>query len=306
MPTSLHPPAYHIFIDEFGDHRLKATASEWFILSAVVIQARREPDLPRWIAAIKKPMKNAQRPDLHFQKLDLPMKLRACRFIGKLPVRIFTLISHKENMLNHRNPKCEAMYEWREYHDDGSYTIIPRTTRYPNFVLKVLLERATAWCETRSYRDFGEPRPVSILIAQRGGFYLEDFLSYLHLDHRNMIAQSGTLPRYLAWSVVDHDCIKTAPAANSAGLQLADVVSGAFSRAVDENRFNGCDRRFAELLEPRLARRYGKYIAGTGVTGLPWKLWEANMSAEQEKLFRRFGYRNRKLVRPGPILPSGR
>ena len=306
MSQSPKEPAYHIYIDEFGDHRLKDTASQWFILSAVVVSARHEPNLPKWIAAIKKPMKNAKRPDLHFQKLDERMKLRACRFLRRLPVRIFTLISHKANMIGHRNIRCEEMYEWRDYHDDGTHSIAPRTTRYPNFVLKVLLERATAWCRERSFRDFGEPRPVSITIAQRGGFYLSDFQSYLEIDRRNYTAQSGTLPGYLAWSLVKQELITTAPAANSAGLQLADVVCGAFSRAIDESRFGSCDRRFAEQLEPRLARRHKKYIAGVGVTGLPWNLWEANLSAEQEKLFRHFGYRNRKLVRPGPILPSGR
>lgn len=83
-------------------------------------------------------------------------------------------------------------------------------------------------------------------------------------------------------------------------------MTGAFSRAIDENRFGACDRRFVYNLGPRIARKgRSRRIAGYGVTGLPWELWEAQLSPEQEKLFRMFGYGDEKLVRPGPILPGG-
>jgi hypothetical protein len=177
---------------------------------------------------------------------------------------------------------------------------------YPHIVLKVLLERATEWCRLRSLRDYREPRPVAITIAQRGGFYLDRFRAYLERDRRNYETGTGTLPGYLAWPVVDLDLIETAPANNIAGLQLADVVTGSFSRAVDQRRFGACDRRFVHNLAWRIARKGAwRLIAGWGVTGLPWNLWEANLTTEQEKLFRSFGYDNEKLVRPGPILPEG-
>ena len=83
-------------------------------------------------------------------------------------------------------------------------------------------------------------------------------------------------------------------------------MTGAFSRAVDERRFGACDLRYVQNLAPRMARRRKDGgIAGFGVTGLPWRLWEADLSAEQQQLFRMFGYTNKKLVRPGPILPDG-
>jgi hypothetical protein len=221
------------------------------------------------------------------------MKLWATRFLGKLPVRCFVLLSHKANMIGYRNVRAErsVVGDMRTYGDDGaSFVVKPRRgLRFPNFVLKVLLERATAWCLQRSLREYGEPRPAAITIAQRGGFYLEPFLNYLEIDRRNAASRTGTLPGYLARPVVRPDLITTAPAANSAGLQLADAVSGAFSRAVDEERFSICDRRFALNLRPRMGRRSGQ-IAGFGVTGLPWDLWEAKLTPEQEKLFRAYGY----------------
>jgi len=237
------------------------------------------------------------------------MKLRASRFVGKLPVRCFVILSHKANMLNYRNARAEQASDWRLYGDDGtSFTTLPRRKLwYSHIVLKVLLERATEWCRIRSMRDYREPRPVAITIAQRGGFYVDRFRAYLtERDRRNYQSGTGTLPGYLAWSVVDPELIRSAPADNVAGLQLADVVAGSFSRAVDERRFGICDRRFACNLGWRIARKGAwRRIAGWGVTGLPWNLWEANLTAEQAQLFRLFGYDDEKLVRPGLILPEG-
>lgn len=244
---------------------------------------------------------------MHFAGLDERTKLWGTRFIGRLPLRCFVLISHKANMIGHRNVRAEMAGDLRIYEDDAtSFIAKPRRgLRFPNFVLKVLLERATAWCQSRSLRDYNKPQPVKITIAQRGGFYLKPFKAYLEIDRRNAGSRTGTLPGYLAWDVVDVDLISTAPAANVAGLQLADMVTGAFSRAVDQKRFGRCDLRFASNLMPRVGRNARHEIATFGVTGLPWELWKANLSPEQEKLFRAVGYGDGRLVRPGPILPEG-
>lgn len=308
MSNPLRDPAFHIFCDEFGDHALKKTASEWFILSAVVVSTRREPEVPEWVQRINRHRRHWQGEPLHFAGLNERMKLRATRFLGKLPVRCFALLSHKRNILTYRNVRAERAADLRIYGDDGtSFTTEPRRKLwYPHIALKVLLERATEWCRLQGLRDYGEPRPVAITIAQRGGFYLDRFKIYLERDRRNFEMGTGTLPGFLAWSVVDLDLIGTAPANNVAGLQLADLVTGSFSRAVDEQRFGVCDRRFAYNLGWRIARKgKARRFAGWGVTGLPWNLWEANLTAEQEELFRAFGYTDEKLVRPGPILPEG-
>jgi len=306
MPSFGKEPKYHIYCDEYGDQGLKHSASEWFIVCAVIVASHRDLELPRWISRIKRPMKNQQRRSLHFTDLDERMKLRATRFLGKMPVRCFAVLSHKWNMIGHRNTKCERWYGWHEDREDELRTQQRRQRNsFPNFVLKVLLERATSWCETRSIRDFGQPQPVAITIAQRGGFYLDAFKSYLDIDLRNSRNRTGTLPRYLAWPVVDVDLIATAPADNIAGLQLADIVSGAFSRAIDERRFGQCDTRYVRNLASRLARQSQGYIAGHSVTGLPWELSLAPLRPEQRKFFELCGYDKEKLVRPGPILPSG-
>lgn len=302
MPNAPIAPAYYIFCDEFGDPSLKGRGSEWFIVSATVVAAPREPQLPSWIAKIKEPMNSRDKPELHFRRLPDHMKLRAARFLSKLPVRCFVLASHKANMIGHRNKRVEERYSWREYSDDGeSYVARPRNTYFHNFTLKLLLERATAWCAQRGTRDYGSPQPVEIVIAQRGGFYIGDFKATLEIDRMRFNSRTGTLPGYLTWSVVDLARVRTAPASDYAGLQLADIVAGAFSHAVDESRFGAVNTKFAEALRPRMAKdRYGR-ASHFGVTGLPWKLWKAGLSPAQQAIFKFYGYRDEMLVRPGPI-----
>ena len=203
-------------------------------------------------------------------------------------------------MIGHRNRRCEERYAWRNYNDDGSYEVSPRNTYYQNFVLKVLLERVSDWCFRRSILDFGEPRRMDVTIAQRGGFYISDFKTTLEIDRMRSASESGVLPYYLKWPVVDVGLIRDAPAANSAGLQLADIVSGAYSRAIDERRFGSCNGQYAMQLGRRMARSAYGDVAGYGVTGLPWNLLRANLSEDQKSMFRQFGYKGEKLVRPGP------
>ena len=233
MSKPPHAPAYYIFCDEYGDQALRRAASEFFILSAVVVSAANEPRLPSWIARINRQRRNHQGAGLHFTDLDERTKLWATRFVGKMPLRCFALISHKANMIGYRNVRAERAGDPRIYGDDGtSFSALPRRTlRFPNFVLKVLLERATDWCHTRSLQEYREPRPVAIVIAQRGGFYLDPFKTYLEIDRRRYASRSGVLPGYIAWPVADIDLVTTAPAKNVAGLQIADIVTGAVSRA---------------------------------------------------------------------------
>ena len=300
MSNPLHAPAYHVFCDEFGDPSLKVSASEWFLVSAIVIASDRAHATPSWVDRILDPIPRKHGDGLHFRKLSPKMKLRACRFLARLPVRCFVLLSHKSNMIGHRNRRCEERYAWRNYNEDGSYVLSPRNTYYQNFVLKVLLERVSAWCHHRSIQDYGQPRKMDITIAQRGGFYISDFKATLEIDRIRSASDSGVLPYYLKWPVVDVSLIRDAPASQSAGLQLADIVTGAFSRAIDERRFGKCDGQYAMHLGRRMARDANGEIAGFGVTGLPWNLMRAKLGPEQKSMFQLFGYVGEKLVRPGP------
>lgn len=57
--------------------------------------------------------------------------------------------------------------------------------------------------------------------------------------------------RQITWPVIDHDEIFVFDHAKYAGLQLADVIAGAFYQAVEQNRGGAlaCDPSCAKLLK---------------------------------------------------------
>jgi hypothetical protein len=301
------PPAYIAFIDESGDPGLKATASEWFIPSAVLVRAENERLIQGWIAAIKAPMKNQKRADLHFTKLNLGMRQRAATMLADYPIRGFTNISRKGNMVHYRNLRAENRPENRIYRDDGTWFMKPRNEYFQNWMTKVLVERVTWYCARRSIREFGKPRVVKLVIASRDGFYIGDFINYLMRDQSNQQSGKATLRFHPDWRVLDWRQIKEAPAANVPGLQLADIVCGAFSHAVDRKRYGQCDPTYAKALFNKMARNAkGQHVA-FGVTAWPKPLTKGNrpLHPEQWEIFRFYGFDEETwLGRPGPTFSA--
>lgn len=291
MPINQHPPAFFAFCDESGDPGLTPTASDWFIPSAVVVRADNVPSIRTWIAEIKKPMKAQKRADLHFNKLDLGMRLRACQMLATFPVRCFTVTTCKANMLNYRNPAVEYARARKEFRDDGSLLSMELENHwFHNWMLKVLVERVTDYCAWRSIVDHGEPRIVKFVIASRDGFYLNSFVDYLKLDQQNEIDGTSTLNYHPDWRVLEWEQFSEAPAANVPGLQLADIVCGSFLHAVDKRRYGKCNTEFAKALSRVMARRGHEGHHNFGVTRWPWAFWKAKLPPDQTDIFRFYGY----------------
>ncbi|MGH6817214.1 MAG: hypothetical protein ACREC1_00400, partial [Methylovirgula sp.] len=87
-----------------GDSR---GASEWLVMSAVVIRESNEPDALQWLKTIIEKLKQPQRRHLHFRQLRDDRKEIVCREIAALNVRLFCVISNKRNMRGYRNLSAE-------------------------------------------------------------------------------------------------------------------------------------------------------------------------------------------------------
>jgi hypothetical protein len=285
-------PAYIAFCDEAGDPGLTATASDWFIASAVVVRVENAGLAAKWIADIKSPMKNQKRADLHFNRLRRTgMKERACSMLAGLPVRGFTVVSCKSNMRNYRNPAVEYVRAKKEFRDDGSLLSMElRNHWFHNWMLKVLVERISDFCAKQSIKDCGACRPVQFVIASRDGFYLHDFVEYLKLDQENERNGTSTLRYHPDWRVIDWELFGEAPAANVPGLQLADIVCGAFLHSVDKRRFGACNPELAKTLRPVMARNQKGELHNYSVTRWPWHWWKAKIPPDQTDIFRFYGY----------------
>jgi hypothetical protein len=155
--------SYVAYIDESGDDGLARVkprdpngASEWFVLSALVVPA----DMQReaiWVHKILADLRLHQRRILHFQPLDDWRQLAVCKKLAALPVRCFAVVCNKQNMRGYRNPRAEHV----------SYSA-GRTWFYW-WCTRLLLERVTDYCERRSLHEHGEPKLVRIEFSRRKG-----------------------------------------------------------------------------------------------------------------------------------------
>lgn len=148
---------YVAYIDESGDDGLKAVkplsnpgASEWLILSAVVVRAENQSKIPGWVEAIKAEFRNHQRPDIHFSGLNPAKRLKACQMMAALDARYFVVASNKKNMEGYPHQDREglqladvvasAFFKACDKHDTGACdpsfakALKPRMAREPNKV----------------------------------------------------------------------------------------------------------------------------------------------------------------------------
>lgn len=247
-PQPVVPPGYVAFIDEAGDDGLQHIrsedapgASEWFILSAVLVRVERETETVSWVRDLVSAMRQPQLSNLHFRTLREDRKEFICNRLATLPLRIFTVLSNKRNMQGYINNNAAAAK-------------VNRTAWFYCWCSRMLLERITDYCARRTIRDFGMFRPVRFEFSSRGGVRLgevRDYFSYLR-DQSTM----GLMYNHwgdLAWSVVDVRLMVEYPNKARAGLQLADCVAGAFYNATELNATGQVNPTFAKALAPRVA-----------------------------------------------------
>jgi hypothetical protein len=107
------PVGYIAYIDEAGDDGLRIKvdgerkASDWMIMSAVVIRTHNEPNVLGWVKNLIKNLGQHQLTHLHFRTLNDEKRSLICGEIASLPLRSFTVLSHKHNMIGYRNIRAE-------------------------------------------------------------------------------------------------------------------------------------------------------------------------------------------------------
>lgn len=278
------PSPYLIaYFDEAGDPGVRKVApidpngaSEWFTVGCAVVRASNEPKLVDLVRDIKTTIRSVQSPDLHFRHLAEHKKKPTCEAVSGADLRLFVVASNKKNMRAYRNPQAEAV------------ALHPHNWFY-NYCIRILLERLSEWCAARSIKETGRPRHVKLVFSKRGGHSYRHVQTYLHLLSNQV--RDGTIyqiARVPDFRVLDHRLVDVIEHNRSAGCQVADVVASAFFQAANAGA-KRWSTEHAEALKPRIAHRGGTH-ANFGVTLLPWRSWTLNLSPDQKKIFRFYGY----------------
>jgi hypothetical protein len=272
---------YIAYIDEAGDPGLNKVrpidengASEWLVLSAIVVKAEREPLVVDWVADIRNGVGVTQRSDLHYRTLSPTRRIAVATAIAGLPLRGFAILSNKKNM--------------RQYHNANAAKI-PSQQWFYNWCVRLLLERVTAFCAARTQKDYGEVRPVKIEFSQRGGHVYSQTVAYhaylqIQQDGDRVYLQKRQPVR----EMLNLHLMKAYPHYMRAGLQLADVVASAFYQAADALGPGQWATDAAIALKPIMARE-NRSCRDFGVALFP-PPWKARLTAEQQTVFREYGY----------------
>jgi hypothetical protein len=168
---------YIAYIDEAGDPGLNKVrpldengASEWLVLSAVVMKAAREEKVVEWVDKIRTDIGVTQRRYLHYRDLSPTRKIAVANALARLPIRAIAVCSNKKNMRGYSNPRASKT---------------PSQQWFYNWCVRLLLERVTQFCGERTIRDHGKREMVKVEFSRRGGHHYSQTRAYhYYLKHQ--------------------------------------------------------------------------------------------------------------------------
>lgn len=269
------------YIDESGDPGLVSLkpddpngSSEWLVVSCFLVREENDHKCVGWVKEILSQFKNVQTPYLHFNEL-LPVKKKiACQALSQKPCRLFVVMSNKKNMVGHKNPNIkEGNKNWLYW-----------------WLMRLLLEKVTDYCEQSTPPEKRGQDHLRIVFSRRGGMMYIDFAKYVErLRRQSSVGMLYIDTGDLCWSVVNDDEIFAYGHKERAGLQLADIVAGAYFNAVERARPADCDPECALILKPRMARNKFGNMLGYSVKTMP-DLHKMNLDVSQRGLFESYGY----------------
>jgi Protein of unknown function (DUF3800) len=276
------PVTFVAYIDESGDTGLEQVkkpddpkgATEWLVLSAFVVKIQHDSKMVRWVNDVQSDF-TSKRQDLHFNKLLDFKKPLVCSQLAKKDCKGFVVMSNKKNIERYRNPNLDPSNKAWIYW----------------FLARLLLERVTEYCHKQTpVARYGKDK-LRIIFSRRGGLMYQDFADYLWKLYWQRDTNELVLSyRQITWPVIDHDEIFVFDHSKYAGLQLADVIAGAFFQAVEQNRGDAvaCDPGCAKLLKPLIHFKGASWYLGVGLKTMPL-LSEMDLTEPQKEIFTFYG-----------------
>lgn len=277
------PVTFVAYIDESGDTGLEIVkkpddpqgATEWLVLSAFVVKIEHDSKMVAWTQDVQAEF-ISKRTDLHFNKLLDFKKGLVCTALAKKDCKSFVVMSNKKNIERYKNSRLDPSNKSWIYW----------------FLARLLLERVTEYCEGQTPLERRGIDKLRIIFSRRGGLRYIDFEEYLtKLYWQSRLGSLVLSYKDIKWSVIDWEEIRVLDHKERAGLQLADVVAGAFYQAVEQNRGGGeveCDPSHAKLLKPIIAARSSGWTIGYGLKTMPVPA-AMNLAVAQRALFEFYG-----------------
>ena len=270
---------YIAYIDEAGDAGLRQIrtkveggASEWLVMSAVLVRAEREQEVTQWTRQMIASLDQHQVKHLHFRQIPELKRASVCRQLAGMDVRLFIFATNKRNMEGYRNLQAERAG-------------VNKTAWFYAWCSKILLESVTDYCGRRSRKEHGMPRTVRLEFSQTGGVKLLDLRNYFqYIKEQASLGISFRKDFPLDWEVLDTSEIFVLPNAAKPGLQLADVAASAFFAGLEYTQQNALSPEYGKLLFPRICQDRRRKRCMYGFKFLPRSIISQLPGAQAELL----------------------
>lgn len=238
---------FNAYIDESGDEGFKTGASQWFIISAVVVNEINDREIAHVIDNIKQQLwGEITRQPLHWVKLRHEKKRVVISKLKECDFKLFSVALEKKYLVperfdSHYDRENRMKYRWAMYF----------------YATKLLVERVCKYVD----RYDGQ---VNLIFENRSSISYKDLRDYLTLitsfpGPRN---SRPTIKREIIKSVQPHNKeVKKL-------LQVADCCSGALWDALEINRFGDIEESYILGLSEKFDRVSGK-LHGYGLKFFP-------------------------------------
>lgn len=200
--------------------------------------------------------------------------MTACKILSETPCRAFVCISNKKNVIGYKKVQIMENREWLYW-----------------WITRVLMEKVTDYCSRHANEHKIINPKIRFVFSRRGGKRSYDHLR-AYLRRLQSQSEAGGLfinHSDIKWDLIDHNQIHVVDSKQLVGLQLADIVAGAFFNALDISKLN---TSYAEQLKPIMASCSKNKVINYGLKTMPY-IYQIPMKEEQRELFSKYGYKGR-------------
>lgn len=235
------------YIDESGDEGFKPGSSQWFIMSAVVVDQDDDRDVAKVINDIKSRLwGNVTRQPLHWTRLHHDKKRVVIKELKDKRFTLFLVALEKKYLVrerfdSHYDRDNRMRFRWAMYF----------------YASKLLVERICRYAERKGAR-------VNLIFENRSSISYKDLRDYLTFmtDFPGPRNSKPTIPRHKIKSVEPHNKeVKKL-------LQVADACSGALFDALEINRYGDIEDSYIMGLADKIDRLNGR-LWGYGLKLFP-------------------------------------
>lgn len=242
--------SFNAYIDESGcvgfkfrDPPEQKASSDWFIVSAVLVSAENDKAIVQLANGIRNVLGFGRDHLLHFSKLSHEQRVAAAMMIASSRIRTISVV------LNKREIKNKAVFA--ASHD-----------RLYFYALRFLLERVS-WLARDEAKRRGLASPlVRVRIEHRRHTSYDDLSDYLSILKTK--TGKSDWERYVAdqvrihWPAISDRHVTAHQKAQFSGLQIADLVASGIRWAIEKNRFEQTEHRYAKVIIPTMYEVNGK------------------------------------------------